>query len=241
MGPAHIVPPEVGRLHPPGSAQPVPSVLIANRTETGSETPPESRKAKSVLSVRSSKRRGLPVHRAPSFRRYTRRVSLAVLFLAYPLAAAAQSLQGWGPYTFGLSRSDVISKSDGIGQVLLPGKGGPDLLGSARINEQLYTVEFYLRGADPRLWKIQLHAELSGRKMDKDGCRAFFEKIAGDLKKKYGGMEHKTAKAPVFGQITSYEKRVGDVTINISESYSDRCDVNVTYEAPPLKPIEGSF
>jgi len=179
------------------------------------------------------------VHRAPSFRRHTRRISLAALFLAFPLAATAvaQSLEGWGPYTFGLSRSDVISKS---GRVLLPGTGG-NLLDSARINGQPYTVELYFRGADPKLWKIQLHAELGGTKMDKAGCRDLFEKTTGDLKKKYGGMEGKTVKSPVFGQVSSYEKRVGDATLNISELYSDRCDVNVTYEAPPLQPIEGSF
>ena len=179
------------------------------------------------------------MHRAPSFRRHTRRISLAALFLAFPLAATAvaQSLEGWGPYTFGLSRSDVISKS---GRVLLPGTGG-NLLDSARISGQPYRVELYFRGADPKLWKIQLHAELGGTKMDKAGCRDLFEKTTGDLKKKYGGMEGKTVKSPVFGQVSSYAKRVGDATLNISELFFDRCDVSVAYEAPPLQPIEGSF
>jgi hypothetical protein len=178
------------------------------------------------------------MHRAPSFRRHTRRISLAALFLVYPLAATAvaQSLPGWGPYNLGTPRSKVVTGEE---RVLLPGKGGPDLLDSARIDGQLYTVGLYFRGAsDPKLWKIQLHPELGT--MDKGGCRRFFENIAEELKKKYGEMEGNAAKAPL-AQAAAYGKKFGDgSTLRISETFVSGCDVNVTYEAPPLQPIEGS-
>jgi hypothetical protein len=176
------------------------------------------------------------MHRAPSVRRHTRRISLAALFLAYPLAATAvaQSMPGWGPYNLGMSRQEIITGK----RELLPGKGGPDLLDSARIDGQLYTVGLYFRGAsDPKLWKIQLHAELG--KMDQGSCRSFFEKIAGELKKKYGEMEGNAAKAPL-AQAAAYGKKFGDgSTLRILETFVGGCDVNVTYEAPPLQPIEG--
>jgi hypothetical protein len=146
---------------------------------------------------------------------------------------------GWGPYKFDDSKSDVISKS---GRVLLPARGGgPDLFDSTRINGQLYTVDLSFRGFNPKLYRIELHAELGLGKMDKDGCISFFKKLAGDLKQKYGEMEFKTEKVPLRGQISSYQKKVGDATLNISENFTDRCDVNVRYEAPPLQPYEGSF
>jgi hypothetical protein len=177
------------------------------------------------------------MHRTPSFRCQTGRISLAALFLVYPLAATAvaQSLPGWGPYNFGTPRSKVVA---GEGRVLLPGKGGPELLDSATIDGQLYTVGLYFRGAsDPKLWKIQLHAELG--KVDRSGCRDFFVKIAGDLKEKYGEMEGNASKAPL-AQAAAYGKKFGDgSTLRILETFVGGCDVNVTYEAPPLQPIEG--
>src|SRR5260370_32276632 len=119
--------------------------------------------------------------RAPSFRRHTRRISLAGLFLAYPLVATAvadnpatqSTLEGWGQYKCG---TPVTTVNPGEGRELLPGKGGLDLLDSTRIGGQLYTVELYFRGVAKKLFKIQLHAEELA-KMDQGGCRGFFEKI----------------------------------------------------------------
>jgi hypothetical protein len=136
-----------------------------------------------------------------------------------------------------MPKSDVITGT----RVLSPGTGGSDLLDRARIDGQLYAVGLYFKGAAPKLSKIQLHAEIA-TKMDQGRCRDFFEKIAGEVKEKYGEMQGNTAKVPLIGQVVAYTKKFGDEsTLTISEIFSDRCDVNVTYEAPPLQPIEASF
>jgi hypothetical protein len=231
---------EVGRFHPRRVGRAGSNVLIANRIGADSETARESRTVKPVWSIRHSKPRGVPVHRAPFFNRHTRRISLAALLLAYPLAATAtaQSLRGWGPYAFDMTRSEAISQTK---RLLLPGKGGPDLLDSARINGQLYTVELYFRGAfDPRLWKVQLHAE-TATKMDQGRCRDLFEKIAAELKNKYPGEEWKgSAEKARLAQASAYGRSFENgSTLRISETFVGGCDVNITYEAPPLQPIEG--
>jgi hypothetical protein len=180
------------------------------------------------------------MHRALTTRRHTRWISLAAVLLFYPMAvsAAAQSLPGWGPYSFGKTPSELMTETK---RVLLPGKGGPDLLDTARINGQLYTVGLYFRGANPlgqKLWKIQLHAaELA--KMDQARCREFFAKIAEELKKKYGEMEGNAAKVPLAQAAASSRKFDDGSTLMISETFLGGCDVNITYEAPPLQPIEG--
>lgn len=124
---------------------------------------------------------------------------------------------------------------------LLPGKGGSDLSDSANINGVLYTVGLYFRGAaDPKLWKIQLHAELG--KMDQARCREFFEKIAKEVKDKYPGGEWKgdTGKVPL-AQAAAYSRKFDDgSTLMISETFVGGCDVNITYVAPRPQPIEGS-
>jgi len=98
------------------------------------------------------------MHRALSLRRYTRRILLPALLLTFPLAATAveqSTLPGWGPYTFGMAPLHAISAASSpvspattqTARVLLPGterrdlSGRPDdLLDSAKINGQLYTV-----------------------------------------------------------------------------------------------------
>jgi hypothetical protein len=178
------------------------------------------------------------MNRACPLRRDARLISFAALFIVYPLAATAfaQSLPGWGPYSFGMARSEITTK----GRVLLPGKGGSDLSDSANINGQLYTVGLYFRGAtDTKLWKIQLHAELG--KMDQGRCRDFFEKIAGELKNKYPGESWKgTTEKARLAQAGAYGRKFDDgSTLSISETFVGGCDANITYEAPPLQPIEG--
>src|SRR5215469_2686636 len=180
--------------------------------------------------------RGPPMHRAPSFRRHTRWIALAAVFLFYPMAvsAAAESLPGWGPYIFGMSRSDVTKG----GRVLLPGTGGPDLLDSARIDGQLYAVELYFRGDDQKLWRIRLHAALGN--VNQVRCREDFEKIAEKVKKKYPGGEWKSDAGKAFDQIAAYSREFDrGSTLRILKGSVGGCDVNVEYVAPPLLPLEG--
>lgn len=249
---------------PVGSAQPVANVFIADRIETNSETARELKTAKSKgrLSIRHSKPRGLPVHRAPHFRRYTRRISLAALFLLYPLAASAvaqnppgQPPDGWGPYKFDTPRSEVKP-----GEAVRPGKGPLELLDSATIDNQLYTVSVYFRG-DPlntstqKVGKVQLHPELV--RMNSGQCGRAFEDIAKAVKEKWGTEKWVTFEPKpgtaylarrLSGKPKSYVRKFGDgvpgPTLTISKQLiNNECDVNVTYEAPPappLKPIKGS-
>jgi hypothetical protein len=201
------------------------------------------------------------MHRAPSFRRHTRRISLAALFLVYPLAATAvaqnpssQPPDGWGPYKFGTLRSEVKR-----GEAARPGKGPLELLDSATIDNQLYTVSVYFRG-DPlntstqKVGKVQLRPELV--RMNSGQCGQAFEDIAKAVMEKWGTdkwvMEPKPATPYLVRQLSreakSYEKKFGDgepgPTLKISKQFfNNKCDVNVTYEAPPappLKPIKGS-
>jgi hypothetical protein len=202
------------------------------------------------------------VHRAPYFRRYTRRISLAALFLLYPLAAPAvaqnppsQPPDGWGPYKFGTLRSEVKP-----GEAARPGKGPVELLDSATIDNQLYTVSVYFRG-DPvntstqKVGKVQLHPELV--RMNSGQCGQAFEDIAKAVMEKWGTdkwvkMEPKPATPRLTRQLSgepkSFVKKFGDgepgPTLTISKQFfNNKCDVSVTYEAPPappLKPIKGS-
>jgi hypothetical protein len=184
------------------------------------------------------------MHRAPSFRRHTLRISLAVLFLAYPLVATAvaetaTSPDGWGPYKFGTLRSELKP-----GEAVRPGKGPLELLDSATIGNQLYTVSVYFRG-DPynpstqKVDKVQLHPEL--KKMDRGRCGQTFEEIAAAVMDKWGKMEPNTATSRLSGQVKSYTRTFdeGGSILRISEIFLDRCDVNVMYEAAPPKRIEG--
>jgi len=121
------------------------------------------------------------------------------------VSAAAESLPGWGPYIFGMSRSDVTKGE----RVLLPGTGGPDLLDSARIDGQLYTIELYFRGGDQKLWKIRLHAALGN--INQVRCREDFEKIAEKVKKKYpGGNGKATQEKP----LTKSSHTAGNSTVD---------------------------
>jgi hypothetical protein len=109
------------------------------------------------------------------------------------------------------------------------------------IDGQLYTVGLYFRGAPPdsKLWKIQLHAEELG-KMDQARCRGFFEKIAVELKNKYPGEEWKgSAEKARLAQASAYGRNFENgSTLRISETFVGGCEVNITYEARPLQPIE---
>lgn len=180
--------------------------------------------------------------RTSYLRRHARRILFVALFVGLPWAttAFAQSLPGWGPYRFGTFRSKIVTDE---GRVLLPGKGigGADLLDSARIDGQLYTVGLWFRGAvpDAKLWKIQLLPELG--KMDQAGCNRFFEKIAGKLKDKYGEMQGDAARSLVVGRVAAQRKQFEDgSTLTASVIASDRCNVDVTYQAPPVRPIDAS-
>jgi len=163
-------------------------------------------------------------------------IALAAVFLLYPMAvsAAAEPLPGWGPYLFGMSRSDVTKGE----RVLLPGTGGPDLLDSARIDGQLYVVELYFRGDNQKLWKIRLHAALGN--INQVRCREDFEKIAEKVKKKYPGGEWKSDAGKAFDQIAAYSREFDrGSTLRILKGSVGGCDVNVEYVAPPLLPLEG--
>ena len=203
------------------------------------------------------------MHRAPSFRRHTRRISLAALLLAYPLVATAVAQNppnqppppdGWGPYKFGTLRSQIKP-----GEAAHPGKGQLELLDSATIDNQLYTVSVYFRG-DPdnpstqKVGKVQLHPEL--KRMNSAQCYQAFEDVAKAVMEKWGTekwvtMEPKPATPALArqlsGQPKAYVRKFGDgepgPTLTISKRFfNNECDVNVTYEAPPappLRPIEG--
>jgi len=134
-------------------------------------------------------------------------------------------------------------------------------LDTATIDNQLYTVSVYFRG-DPlntstqKVGKVQLHPELV--RMNSGQCGQAFEDIAKAVMEKWGTdkwvkMEPKPATPRLARQLSgepkSYVKKFGDgepgPALTISKQFfnNNKCDVNVTYEAPPappLKPIKGS-
>jgi hypothetical protein len=147
-------------------------------------------------------------------------------------AAGAESLEGWGPYKFGMTLPEIATVNGGQ---LVPGRNAGSFLDMVDIGGQNYSIILFTSGIPASLILIRLLPNLGPGPNDSE-CDIASRRMLASLRNKYGALESGQS----VGNSDTFTKHF-TFGAKVQLLVQSHCNIMLDYDGPKQPARSGGF